>query len=214
MDKTEPRSPIDRAKFDVHPDVDSHFTKRVFTPRMRRMVDAYVRHGTYAAASKASGYGHATVKRYIEENPAVRKAVGDLIDQAAILSGVTLERVLQEYARLAFVDIADVIDVLKASDDPSEALDMLADLPADVTAAVSEINITSTTRETDAGPVTQGNVKLKMYDKRSALNDLGRMLSLFNDKLTIEDKSGFGDRLERAIQHIEALDRREPPQDG
>ena len=31
------------------------------------------------------------------------------------------------------------------------------------------------------------------------------MLSVFNDKLTIEDKSGFGDRLERAIQKIEGI---------
>lgn len=199
-------NPIDRAKFDVHPDVDSRFTKRVLTPRLRRMVDAYVRTGSYADAARASGYNAQTVSKYIREDESVRKAIGEIVDQAAILSGVTLERVLQEYARLAFVDMGELVDLLKVGDDPDEAIMVLSDLPADITAAISEITLNRSTKTDDEGrEQVTGQLKVKLYDKKGALQDLGRMLSVFNDKLTIEDKSGFGDRLERAIQKIEGM---------
>lgn len=205
MTEQENRTPIDRAQFDVHPDVDSRFTKRVLTPRLRRMVDAYVRTGSYAEAARASGYAAATVSKYIREDEGVKKAIGEIVDQAAILSGVTLERVLQEYARLAFSDVGELIDLLKVSDDPQAALAMLEDMPADVTASISEIVVNRSTKSTDDGDIENGTLKLKFYDKKGALQDLGRMLSVFNDKLTIEDKSGFGDRLEAAIQKIEGM---------
>ena len=199
-------NPIDRAKFDVHPDVDSRFTKRVLTPRLRRLVDAYVRTGSYAEAARASGYSAQTAKKYITEDESVRKAIGEIVDQAAILSGVTLERVLQEYARLAFVDMGELVDLLKVGDDPDEAIMVLSDLPADITAAISEITLNRSTKTDDEGrEQVTGQLKVKLYDKKGALQDLGRMLSVFNDKLTIEDKSGFGDRLERAIQKIEGI---------
>jgi len=199
-------NPIDRAKFDVHPDVDARFTKRILTPRLRRMVDAYVREGSYSAAARVSGYAVSTVKRYIEEDAGVRKAIGEIVAQAATLSGVTLERVLQEYARLAFVDIGQLADLLKVGDDPDAALTVLADLPADLTAAVSEITLNRHVESDDEGRVVvTGGLKIKLYDKKGALQDLGRMLSLFTDKLVVEDKSGFGERLERAIQKIESM---------
>lgn len=205
MTNAAPPSPIDRAKFDVHPDIDSRFTARVLTPRMRRMVNAYVREGTYTAAARDSGFSPPTVKKYIETDPAVRKAIGEMVDQAALLTGITLERVLQEYARIAFVDMGDIVGLLAVGDDPDAAIMALGDLPADVTAAISEISLTRSTKEGDDGAVTTGALKVKLLDKKSALQDLGRMLSLFNDKLVIEDQSGFGDRLERAVRKIEEL---------
>lgn len=207
MEQRTPRTPIDRAQFDIHPDVDTKFTNRVLTPRLRRMVDAYVREGTYAAAARASGYNQATVKKYIAEDSGVRKAIGEIVDQAAILSGVTLERVLQEYARLAFIDMGELVEVLQNANDPEAALVAFGNLPADITAAISEVNVEMTKGSEDSPPI--GKLKLKLYDKKGALQDLGRMLSVFNDKLTIEDNSGFGERLTRAIQKIESMNTEE-----
>lgn len=204
-DSSQTPNAVDRAKFDIHPDVDAQFTVRVLTPRLRRMVEAYVREGSVAAAARASGYTPATVKKYIEDDASVRKAIGTIVDQAAILSGVTLERVLQEYARLAFSDVGDLIEVIQAAGDSDAALALLGDLPADVTAAISAIKYERKHSADDAGEYITGKLELKFHDKKGALQDLGRMLSVFNDKLTIEDKSGFGDRLERAIQKIEGL---------
>jgi len=205
MSTSTPDTPIDRAKFDVHPNVDASFTTRVLLPRKRRMVDAYVRTGSLKAAAEASGYSPGTVKKYIETDKDVQKAIGEIVDQAAILSGVTLERVLQEYARIAFADIGELVDLLKVSDSPDDVLLALSDLPSDITAAISEINLDRTTKSTDDGDVVTGRVKIKLLDKKGALQDLGRMLSLFKDTIVVEDTRGFGDRLERAIQKIERL---------
>lgn len=200
------KTPIDRAKYDIHEDVDGKFTTRTLTPRLRRLVNGYVR-GGMAQAARESGYSNQTVKKHVTSNPLVRRAIGEMVDQAAMLSGVTLERVLQEYARIAFADIGGLYDVLALHGDPDAALAAFADLPADQTAAISEIVANRKTRRTDDGEeIIDGSFRLKLYDKKSALQDLGRMLSLFNDKLTIEDKTGFGDRLERAIRKIEGLD--------
>lgn len=207
-DTPENQSPIDRAKFDVHPDIDPHFVLRVLTPRKRRMVDAYVREGTYAAGARASGYAQATVKKYVEEDPDVRKAIGEMVDQAATLAGVTLERVLQEYARIAFFDVGELVDVLQDANDPEAAIAAFAQLPADITAAISEINVEKTDGTENSPP--GGKLKVKTHDKKSALQDLGRILSVFNDKFTVTDESGFGDRLERAIKKIEDMD----PEEG
>lgn len=204
--KPEHRTAIDRAQFEVHEDVDAKFTTRVLTPRLRRMVNAYVREGSYAAASRASGFTQATVKKYIEKDRDVRKAIGDIVEQAATISGVTLERVLEEYARLAFFNMGDLADLLKVGDDPDDALTVLSDLPPEVTAAISSITMKRETKTDDEGrEVVTGALAVKTHDKKGALQDLGRILSVFNDKLTIEDNSGFGDRLTRAIEKIERM---------
>lgn len=204
-EQKQPRSPFDRANTEIAEGLPDDFVARALTPRKRRMIDGYVRTGTYVGAAEASGYSQATCKKYIENDKAVRKAIGEMVDQAALISGVTLERVLQEYARLAFSDVGEIADLLKFDDDPDAALELLADLPADITAAISEISFSRKHETTnDDKEFVTGAFKVKFYDKKSALTDLGRMLSLFNDKLTIEDKSGFGDRLERALQKLEA----------
>jgi phage terminase small subunit len=199
------RTPIDRAKFDVHPDVDKRFTLRVLHPRKRRLVDAYVRTGSYTAAARASGYTAGTVSKYINDDPLIQKAIGEVVDQAAILSGVTLERVLQEYARLAFSDIGEFADVIRAAGDSETALELLAEMPADQTASVKAIEYERKAEDGDDGAYITGKLKLTFHDKRGALTDLGRILSVFNDKLTIEDKSAFGTRLSEAIDKLKGL---------
>ena len=198
-------TPIDRAKFDVHADVDARFTSRVLIPRKRRLVDAYVRTGSYTAAAEASGYSAQTVKKYIHEDKDIQKAIGQIVDQAAVLSGVTLERVLQEYARLAFSDIGELLEAINAAEDSETALAILSDMPADLTSAIKSIDYRRKHEDSDDGAYVDGHLKLTFHDKKGALTDLGRILSVFNDKLTIEDKSAFGERLANAVTKIEGM---------
>lgn len=206
MEQIKPMTPIDRARTDVHLDVEAVHGRGVMTPRKRRMIDAYMTHGTYSEAARASGFSPTTVKNMIEKDPHVRKALGQLVDQAAMVTGITLERVLAEYARLAFSDVGEVMDLLRQSDDPDAAAATLADLPQDVTAAISEVQLTRTVKPGKDGQPEEvtGNLKLKFHDKKGALQDLARMLSLFNDKLTIEDNSSYGARLRRVVEKLEA----------
>jgi phage terminase small subunit len=86
----------------------------------------------------------------------------DIAERAARL-GVTAERVLQEYARIAFADLSHFFEwgpegiVVKASETLSDA---------DV-AAVSEITASG------------GAYRVKLYDKKAALDAIARHLGMF-----------------------------------
>jgi phage terminase small subunit len=87
---------------------------------------------------------------------------GDIIERAAQL-GITPEKVLQEYARIAFADLRRVADwgpdglVVKP---PAELNDGDA-------ATISEI------------VTTGGNARVKMHDKKAALDAIARHLGMF-----------------------------------
>jgi phage terminase small subunit len=108
-----------------------------------------------------------------EDRPKRRKGSSDkseadregIIERAARL-GVTPERVLQEYARIAFADLRRFADwgpeglVLKTPES----------LRAEDAAAISEI--------TTAG-AKSGAYRLKLYDKKAALDAIARHLGMF-----------------------------------
>ena len=90
----------------------------------------------------------------------------DEIAERAERLGVTPERVLQEYARIAFADLRRFADwgpdgvVLKST----------GALSAADTAAISEITTSG------AG---SGNYRVKLYDKKAALDAIARHLGMF-----------------------------------
>jgi phage terminase small subunit len=80
---------------------------------------------------------------------------------------IDIDRVRREYARLAFVDIGDIIEwdeegnfVLKAS----------ADIAPDDRAAIAQIK------------VKRGKASIKLQDKQRALDSLARLMGLFGKK--------------------------------
>jgi phage terminase small subunit len=91
---------------------------------------------------------------------------GDEISERAARLGITAERVLQEYARIAFADLRRVVDwgpdglVLKTPE-------ALSDADA---AAISEI--------TAAGAGSK-NYRVRLYDKKAALDAIARHLGMF-----------------------------------
>lgn len=93
-------------------------------------------------------------------------AAPDEIAERAARLGVTPERVLREYARIAFADLARLADwgpegvVLKTPDRLDDA----------DTAAISEI----------AGAPGSKNHRVKLYDKKAALDVLARHLGIFD----------------------------------
>lgn len=92
------------------------------------------------------------------------ESAGDEILERAARLGITPERVLQEYARIAFADLRR----LGKRGGKGFALKAPEDLQADDSAAISEI--------AESG---SGGFRVKLYDKKAALDAIARHLGLF-----------------------------------
>lgn len=88
-------------------------------------------------------------------------------------TGISQDRVLQELARIAFVQIPDVIDVETARVNESASPDDLA--------VIQGIKVKESWGEKGSSIERE----IKIADKGKALEMLGRHLGMFNDKLDV-----------------------------
>ena len=125
-------------------------------------------------AAIRAGYSQDTANRIGPENlskPEIQEEVQRLMESRAKRTEVTADRVLLEFARIAFSNPKDVMDwgpngiVLKDSDE----------LGVDVIPAVAEVSETQSSQA--------HTIKIKMHDKVGALTQLGRHLGMFSDKI-------------------------------
>ena len=107
--------------------------------------------------------GASAAKRRPGSAAAGPAAEHDEIGERAARLGITPERVLREYARIAFADLKEIIDwgpngiIVKESGGLTEG----------VTAAISEITARGAER------------RVKLYDKKAALDAIARHLGMF-----------------------------------
>ena len=145
------------------------------TAKQGRFVDEYLidLNGTQAAIR--AGYSPNTAHDIASENlrkPNIAAAVALAMAERSKRTGITADRVLEEIAKLAFVNAADVI----SSDGSVSGLALRDD-----TAAIQSVKVK--TIPTEEGDIVEQEVRL--YDKTRNLELLGRHLGLFNDKLAI-----------------------------
>lgn len=144
------------------------------TPRQERFVQEYLLDSNATAAARRAGYSGKTANQIgprLLVNIGVRAAIDARRAELAQRSEVTQERVVAEYARLAFSDPRAVMDwgpdgvTLKPSGELSD----------DAAAMVAEVG---ETRTKDGG-----SVKIKLHDKARALSDLAKHLGLFTTRI-------------------------------
>lgn len=107
--------------------------------------------------------------------PQVREEIDRLIEKRARRTEITADRVLQELARIAFVNITDVVT-------PQGGL--RPDVDRDDSAAVSGVKIKYTAEGTER--------EVKLHDKGFALRLLGMHLGMFTEKVQNEDGDETG----------------------
>jgi len=138
------------------------------TPRQQRFVDEYLIDLDGKHAAIRAGYAASDAKnracRFLK-TPAIADAIAAAMAERSLRTGITPERVLEELARIAFVDWRRLAawgpDGVSVSD--SNALS-----PAE-TAAVARVS-------TDDG--WENRVAIATHDKRRALDTLARILGL------------------------------------
>ncbi|MCL2357114.1 MAG: terminase small subunit [Defluviitaleaceae bacterium] len=145
------------------------------TAKQARFVEEYLidLNGTQAAIR--AGYSPNAASAIASENlskPNISAAVAVAMAERSKRTGITADRVLEEIAKLGFVNAADVITEEGAVNGAAMR---------DDTAAIQSVRVKII--PTEDGDIIEREIKL--YDKTRNLELLGRHLGLFNDKLAI-----------------------------
>lgn len=143
------------------------------TPKQQRFAEEYLVDLNATQAAIRAGYSKRTAREMGYENltkPHIQAAVRKALDAQSKRTAITADNVLREFARLAFANLTDVVDVNSGT----VVIEDFDDLPREVTAAISEV------------AQTKDGIRVKFHSKTQALEALGRHLALFNDKLKLE----------------------------
>jgi len=147
----------------------------MLTPKQSRFVEEYLIDLNGKQAAVRAGYSaksaEAQASRLLR-NTAVQAALGEAMQARSQRTEVTADRVVAELAKLAFADMRDYWPR------PGETID-LHRLDEDRTAAVEEISISETV---DRAGVLHRRTRLKLHDKKGALDSLARHLGMFVDR--------------------------------
>jgi len=177
-------------------------------PAYQAYIDAgFAKAGAAQSASRLLRSQRAGIGERVAEILQERKRIRAESTKLAIeRSGMTKERVAVELGRIGFANIADYADAIEAGPDVAA---IIRRLPREHAAALTEVWI-------DA----QGNVRLKLGDKRAALMDIAKLFGWIVEKrenkivdefdsMTTEQLEAWLD--ERAEQRVRIMQRRMRP---
>ena len=142
------------------------------TKKQKRFVEEYLIDLNATQAAIRAGYSPHTAKDIGCENlakPNIAAAISQAMAERSRRTGINQDRVLQELARIGFAKITDVVD--------PDTAKILPDASEDDLACIQSIKIKPNEFGTER--------EVKLYDKKSALVDLGKHLGLFKDKMEL-----------------------------
>ncbi|KKK94517.1 hypothetical protein LCGC14_2682080 [marine sediment metagenome] len=164
------------------------------TAKQERFVEEYLVDLNATQAAIRAGYSEKTAYSVGHENlskPDISDAIAKAQAIRAERTGITQDRVLQELGRIGFADIRNVvrwgkspIDTEADHADPNGLrmypveLVPVEGIDDDTALAISEVSLTQT------------GVKVKMHDKLSALEKIGKHLGMFTDRVDHTSSDG------------------------
>ena len=147
------------------------------TKKQKRFVEEYLIDLNATQAAIRAGYSPDTAQQMGSENlskPVIKNAIDKDIAERSRRTGINQDRVIQEIAKLAFLNPIDVIDMDEAT--------IKGEANRDDTACIASVKVKVIPGED--GNITEREVKT--YDKLKALELLGKHLGMFTDKLKME----------------------------
>lgn len=177
------------------------------TPKQRRFVEEYLvdLNGTQAAIR--AGYSQKTARTIAAENlakPDIAAALSAAQEKRAGKVEVTAERVLREYAILAFADMAHYLRF----DEQGQALLDWENMPKEATRAISEI----TQEEYMVGAGDDARVvrrtKFKLHNKGGPLDSVAKHLGMFIERHELTGANGGPIQTEDVTQEHQVRARR------
>ena len=146
------------------------------TDKQQQFVNEYLIDLNKTQAAIRAGYSPNRAAEIGSENyrkPHIRAAIDRAMAERSKRTGINVDRVLQELAKIGFVNAADIINFANGTVDEGGE--------RDDTAAIQSVKVK--TISTEYGDIVEQEVRL--YDKTKALELMGRHLGLFNDKLAL-----------------------------
>ena len=129
----------------------------------------------------------------LKKNEGVQRRLSELTGKIEERALVSVERLSQEYARLAYSDITDVVEF----DGRKMTLKPSASLSPDVTAAISEV------RHTKEGIV------VKFHNKVAALDALARHKGMFKENIDLKITVSLADLVNQSYEEPKLVEGRE-----
>lgn len=161
------------------------------TPKQERFVQEYLVDLNATQAAIRAGYSAKTAEQMgyqLLQKTSVQEAIKVGRAHLAARVEITQERVLEEYAKIAFFDPRDVFT-------DTGAIKPIGEWPPGAAAAISAFDVAEIGDDGD----TIGMIKkLKLIDKKGALDSLARHLGMFRDKVEISVDESLAERLARA----------------
>lgn len=141
------------------------------TPRQRRFVEEYLIDLNARSAARRAGFspGSRNYPSRLMRNPEIARAIAQAMAERAERTGITRERVLAEYARIAFIDLSD----LAVWDADGAVLLDAASISEDMAAAIAMIHELPAAEDASGEPAP---LKVSLFDKLRALEALARLI--------------------------------------
>lgn len=150
--------------------MESDKTEIELTPKQIRFCEEYVIDWNGARAAIAAGYSENSAKQIATENlskPYLQAYIDKIKNDLSRLSGVTALRNINELAKIAYSNLAEMVD-------ESGTLKPFEELTQAEKAAISELYTESISMGDDGGTVTKR--KIKLHSKVQAIDLLNKML--------------------------------------
>ncbi len=153
---------------------------RKLTPKQQNFVKEYLVDLNATQAAIRAGYSAKTANIQgprLLVNVSIQDEIQKQRDKAEKRTEVTIDRCLKEYAAIAFLDVAKVFT-------QDGGLMPIHEMPEDARRAIGGLEVTAlTSKEGDQYGTLS---KVKLVNKKDALDSIMRHLGGFNDKLNIE----------------------------
>ena len=156
-------------------------SERALTDKQRRFVDEYLVDLNASQAAVRAGYtgDPNTIGPRLLANVGIRSLVARRMADRSNRTEITQDRVLQELARLAFVDLRKAYNEDGTLKKPHE-------LDDDTAAAMAGLETVTTAIGDIEDPATLATKKVKTWDKKGALELCMRHLGMLNDKIKVD----------------------------
>ena len=184
--------------------------KQQLYPRQAIFVQELLAHPTMNATASAIAAGYseksaAVMGHRLLNNPVVKKELKRATQDRMARLRITQDRVIREYAKIAFADARNYVDedgIVKG----------IHELDDDAAGAISDVEVFNEWEKTNDDKEHIGTrTKIKMHDKKSALEFLAKHLGIGHE---VEDDNMVFERIERVIIHQQPQDQSPPNTDS